>query len=129
LVTLFAKVRIWIRVGSITVSILTNEGPVHIFGPAINRNIMQIDFLARVASIASNDTRINKSALLDNILESDVSNIDEWLRLTSFEWVSKAAWTRSVWLFLLLWSNIDSKPNWEVNIDVFIEDVPDFTRA
>jgi len=62
-----------------------------------------------------------------HVLKGDVSNVDEWLSLTSSKRVKHAARTSTTWLTLLLWTDVNTVPNWEVDIDILIPDIPNLT--
>jgi hypothetical protein len=62
-VTLRSDEWIWVAVHSGAVSILADEGPVHVFPPAIDIDIDEVDFLARIGAVTSNDAWRKEAAL------------------------------------------------------------------
>lgn len=124
-----SEVRIWIAVYIGAMSILTDVSPIHIFGPAVDLHIDEVDVLTWVRCVTSDDAWVDESALRGHVLKCDVSHVDQWLRLTALERVSEAAGTRAIRLLLLLWSNVDAKPKWEVDVEVFVKDVLNFSRS
>lgn len=109
--------------------ILTDEGPVHVLPPAVEVDSFKVDVLAWVRGIASNDAWWKETTIGFHVLESDVTNIDEGLSLTGFERIGHATWTLATGLLLLLWPNVNSKPNRIVDLDVLICDVFDFSSS
>lgn len=94
-------------------------------------NILEVKVFAWVGLIASDDASWEETTFRCYISESDVGDGDAWLSWASLvERVKHAAWTgASSWLLLLLRTDVDSPPDWVGDIDVFVGNVPDFTRA
>lgn len=128
-VALRTKEWIWIAVHRGAMSVLADERPFQVFPPAVDIDINEIDVFTRIGGIASNDTWGKESTIRCYILKSDVSHVDRWLSLTVLERIRHTAWTSTIWLLLLLWTDVDSEPDWEVDLDVLVEDVCDLTRT
>lgn len=124
-----AKHWVGVRVNNASIGILRDEGPLHVSPPSINFDVIKVDVFASVCNIASNHTWRQNTTMGFDISQSDVLNVNEWLSLAPSEWIGHAAWTTTIWLLLLLWANVDVPPNWEVNLEVLIEDVFDFTSS
>ena len=95
--------------------------------PAISVDVLKVDSVALIGLITSDNSWRQESAKLLYVPESDVLNIDQWLSLASSKWVEHASWTSSIWLLLLLRSDVDRPPDWMVDCHVFVEDVRDAT--
>ena len=101
------EVWIWIRVVNFTIDILSDVAKSKELPPSISIDIVENKSTALISLIATNDSWWKNSTILLDIFESDIGHEDEWLGLTSTEWVKHAPWSSTIWLLLLLWSNVD----------------------
>lgn len=119
----------WVSVDGGAVGEFSDEAPVHCLPPAGNVHVFKVDVITSVRLIATDDSWRKETAVTLKIPDSDVSNVDMWLGLTPSEWVCHTSWTSTIWLLLLLWSDVDVVPHWEVNLDVLIENVLDLSSS
>ena len=92
--------------------------------PVGDLNILKSEISARVGRVASDDTRREHASVDVNVAESDVSDSDSWLSVALLhERVEHAAWAATVWLLLLLRSNVDGPPKRSLYSESIIEDV------
>jgi len=126
------KLRTRVRMALSTVSMFTNvtnieESENSRVPPSINLDISEFESSARVSLIATNNTRRQKATSRGDVSENNVVHIDQRLSLTCSERIEHASRTSTTGLLLLLGSNVDVPPNWEVDGNVLIQDVLDFS--
>jgi len=64
-----------------------------------------------------------------NVGQSNVVDCDKGVcRAVFIKWIDHAAtWAATAWLKLLLWTDVNTPPNWIMNFDVLIKDICDFS--
>lgn len=92
-------------------------------------HILEVDVCAWVCLIASHYTREESTNAL-HVSQGNVMHCDAWLSLTFLDdWVEHAAWTATVWLLLLLRSNVYVPPDGLKDPQVLIKNVFNDTIA
>jgi hypothetical protein len=119
----------WVSVDGSSMGVFSDETPVHGFPPSCNIDVLEVDVIARVSFVATDDTWWQETTVTLKIPDGNVSNIDVWLGLAPSEWVGHAAGTSTIRLLLLLWTNVNVVPNWEVDLNVFVKNVFDLSIA
>lgn len=117
---LFVEAWVDVTVYNIAVSILANEGPVHISPPSVYMEILKVDVLAWIGCIASDDAWWKEATFGAHVSERDVPNINQRLGLAAFKRVRHAASTSTIRLSLLLWTNINAIPDRVADLNIFI---------
>ena len=97
------------------------------FPPSAGLHVVENEALAWISLIAANDAGWEQTAVLPDVVEGDVGHRDQGLGRATSNWVSHASITRAIGFLLLLRSDIDSPPEWHVNLNVIVDDVADFT--
>ena len=125
-------VEVWIRerVDHDSLHVLSDVSVILVNQPSAQMHILEYEPSAYISLIASNDARWEETTLTDDISESDVSHIDSWLGLAVLvKWVDHAAWTATIWLLLLLGSNIDGPPDGIIDGKVLVKNVLNAART
>jgi len=96
----------------------------------VNVNIFKYEILARISGVASDDTGWQHVVVSGDVPQSNVryGNLGVGWALFNYrveEGASRV--TTSIWLMLLLWTNVDRPPDWLVDNDVFVCDSRDNT--
>ena len=78
---------------------------------------------ARIGLITAYDSWWKDSSMLNYVVESDIFHVDKWVCFATAYWVRHATGTSAVRLLLLLWTDVNTPPNWIVNRDVVIDNV------
>ena len=94
--------------------------------PGLDVDIIEGEISAWVSLITSDNSWRKDTAFDLNVLKGDISHGDSWLGgAWSSKWVDHASWASTSWLFLLLWTDVDSPPNWVRNGEVFVFNISD----
>lgn len=129
LLALFVEPDVEVAIDNISISILTDECPVHVAPPAIDVDIFEVHVAAWVGLIASNDAWRKETTLGTHIPECNILDINQRLSWAGLEWVSHAASTSAIRLFLLLRTNVNAVPDWVMDVNVLIKNIFDLSCA
>ena len=110
----------WLRVSDHAMDILRNVVEAKESPPSVRLNILEDKASAWVGLVAPNHTRWQDGAVLLDVANCHVFNVDQGLRQAWFQGVEHAAWRMvlRVRLFLLLGTDVDGPPDRVVYLDV-----------
>ena len=115
------------NIGLDAVGIFGNPAPSHVVPPRGGLNIIESYVLASVCLVAPDNARWERTTDRHDVLQSNVANINQSVRLAGLERVSETAGASAIGLLLLLWADVDAPPDWVVHVKVLVPDVADFT--